>query len=149
MLNEAREDFIVELRGCDGGLSLMSSSPYIPRRYRFQGGLNYSPMIEIEGRVLAPQSLGGRRIRVWVSQLESWHFAKNQLPYIGYICDRTGELPGGGLEAALYIPEDAWLPAIGCLGATWRRLEITGADGDGRDMTIVDFSFSSGALPSS
>lgn len=148
MLTEARQNFIVEVRGCDGGLSLMSSSLDMPRRHRFQGGLNYSPMIEIEGQVLAPLPLHGRRIRVWLSQLKSWHFAKNRLPYIGYICDRTGELPGGGLEAGLYIPENAWLPAIGCLGATWRRLEITGADGDGRDMTIVDFSFSSDAPPS-
>ncbi|TAL36896.1 MAG: hypothetical protein EPN98_04210 [Phenylobacterium sp.] len=147
MLTEAREEFVVELRGCNGGLSLMPSSPYTPRRHRFQGGLNYSPMIEIEGRVLAPQSLGGRRIRVWLSQLKSWHFAKHRHPFIGYICDRTGELPGGGLETMLYIPEDAWLPAIGCLAATWRRLDITGAEGNGRDMAIVDFSFSSNALP--
>ena len=148
MLTEAREDFIVELRGCDGGLSLMSSSPYIPRRYRFQGGLNYSPMIEVEGRMLAPQPMAGRRIRVWLCQLKSWHFAKHQHPFIGYICDRTGELPGGGLETMLYIPEDAWLPAIGCLAATWRRLDITGAEGDGRDMTLIDFAFSSDVPPS-
>ncbi|MDZ4376431.1 MAG: hypothetical protein U1C74_34025 [Phenylobacterium sp.] len=148
MLSEARQEFLIELRRCDGGLSVRTASPGTPRRHRFQGGLNYSPMIEVEGRMLAPQPLEGRRIRVWLSQLKSWHFAKRQPPYIGYLCDRTGELPGGGLEAMLYLPQDAWLPAIDCLGAIWRRLEITGADGDGRDMTIVDLAFSSGAVSS-
>ncbi|WP_421936647.1 hypothetical protein [Phenylobacterium sp.] len=145
MLTEARQDFSLELRGSDGGLGLMSASRYTPRRHRFQGGLNYSLMIEVEGRMLAPQPMAGRRIRVWLCQLKSWHFAKHRHPFIGYICDRTGELPGGGLETMLYIPEDAWLPAIGCLAATWRRLDITGAEGNGRDMTLIDFSFSSDA----
>jgi hypothetical protein len=147
MLAEAELDFLVELRGCDGGLSLLPSPPTVPKEHRFQGGLIYSPMIEIEGRVLAPRSLGGHRMRLWLSQLKSWHFGRYQPPYIGDIYDRTGELPGGGLEAMLYIPEEAWLTAVECLNTIWRRLELRGVDGDGRRMTVVDFSFSSNALP--
>lgn len=145
MLTEAHQDFLIELRGSDGGLSLLPSHRLSPKKHRFQGGLIYSSMIEIEGRVLAPHAFGGHGMRIWLAQLQEWHFSRHQPVYVGAVCDRTGELPGGGLEAALYIPKDAWLPAVNCLAAHWRRLSMRGVDGDGRRMTLVDFSFSSGA----
>lgn len=142
MLSEAQQDFLIELRGCDGGLSVLPSPPTLPKEHRFQGGLIYSRMIEIEGQVLAPRSLGDRRMRIWLSQLERWHLGAREPPHIGDIYDRTDELPGGGLEAMLYIPKDAWLTSIECLSMVWRRLSLRGVDGDGRRMTVVDFSFS-------
>lgn len=144
MPTEARQDFLVELRGYDGGLGLMPCPPSVPKAHRFQGGLIYSRMIEIEARVLAPQALAGRRMRIWLDQLERWHVSRHEPPHIGDIHDRTGELPGGGLEATLYIPKDAWLTAMSCLSTVWRRLRMTGADDDGGRMRLVDFSFSSG-----
>ncbi|MBP7816293.1 MAG: hypothetical protein KA085_09215 [Phenylobacterium sp.] len=143
MLTEARQDFLIELRGYDGGLGLMPCPPSVPKAHRFQGGLIYSRMIEIEGRVVAPEGLAGRRMRIWLDQLESWHFSQGEPPHIGDICDRAGELPGGGLETTLHIPKDAWPTAVSCLGTVWRRLNLTGADGDGRSMRLIDFSFSS------
>ena len=143
MLTEARLDFLVELGRCDGGLNLLPSPPTLPREHRFQRGLIYSRMIEIEGRVLAPQSFTDRRMRIWLSQLQSWNFHRHRVPDIGDIYDRTGELPGGGLEAMLYLPTEAWLTAIECLSKIWRHLNLSGAEGDGRRMTVVDFSFSS------
>ena len=147
MLTEARLDFLVELGRCDGGLSLLSSPPTLPKAHRFQGGLIYSRMIEIEGRVLAPRSFTDRRVRIWLSQLQSWNFRRRGAPDIGDIYDRTGELPGGGLETMLYLPKEAWLTAIECLSTTWRHLNLSGADGDGCRMTVVGFSFSSNAFP--
>jgi hypothetical protein len=147
MLTEARQDFLVELRSCDGGLGILPSSQLTPKKHRFQGGLLYSRMIEVEARVLAPQGLAGRRMRIWLSQLEGWHFGRHEAPYIGDIHDREGELPGGGLEATLYVPRDAWLTSIECLTTIWRRLRLTGVDGDGRKMTLIDFSFSSLPFP--
>ena len=144
MLTEVRQDFLVELGCYDGGLSILPCPPSIPKAHRFQGGLIYSRMIDIEGQVLAPQGLAGRRIRIWLSQLETWHFSRHSPPYIGTICDRTDELPGGGLEVSLYVPKDAWLTAVGCLSTVWRRLELTGADGDGDSMRLVNFAFLSG-----
>ncbi|WP_340644966.1 hypothetical protein [Phenylobacterium sp.] len=148
MLTETRQDFLVELRGHDGGLGILPCPPSVPKAHRFQGGLIYSRMIEIEGRVVAPEGLADRRMRVWLDQLESWHFSRGQPPHIGDILDRTGELPGGGLEATLYIPKEAWVTAVCCLSTVWRRLRMTGANGDGRRMTLVDFSFSSDGPPS-
>lgn len=147
MLTEARLDFLIELRGYDGGLGLMPCPPSVPKAHRFQGGLIYSRMIEIEGRVVAPEGLAGRGMRIWLDQLESWHFSRSEPPQIGDIYDRAGELPGGGLETTLYIPKDAWLTATICLSTVWRHLRLTGADGDGRSMRLVDFSFSSDGLP--
>lgn len=144
MLTEARQDFLIELRGRDGGLSVLPSSRGVPKKHRFQGGLNYSRLIEIDGRMLIPSKLAGHPIRVWLSQLEEWHFSKHRLPYIGQIYDRTGELPGGGLEAMLYLPKDAWPTALECLDTIWRNLSLIGAEGDGRRMTVIDFSFSCG-----
>ncbi|MDO8801822.1 hypothetical protein [Phenylobacterium sp.] len=144
MLTDARQDFLIELRGVDGGLGLMPCPPSVPKAHRFQGGLIYARMIEIEGRVLAPEGLADRRMRIWVDQLESWHFSRSEPLHIGDIYDRAGELPGAGLEATLYIPKDAWLTATICLSTVWRRLRLTGANGDGRSMRLVDFSFSSG-----
>ena len=46
----------------------------------------------------------------------------------------------------LYIPKDTWLTSIECLNTIWRRLRLTGVDGDGRRMTLIDFSFSSLAV---
>jgi hypothetical protein len=106
-------------------------------------------MIEVEGRVLAPHGLADRRMRIWLSQLERWHFGRHEPPHIGDIYDRTGELPGGGLESMLYIPKDTWLTSIECLNTIWRRLRLTGVDGDGRRMTLIDFSFSSPPSPPS
>ena len=126
MLTEVRQDFLVELGCSDGGLSILPCPPSIPKAHRFQGGLIYSRMIDIEG------------------QLETWHFSQHSPPYIGTICDRTDELPGGGLEVSLYVPKDAWLTAVGCLSTVWRRLELTGADGDGDSMRLVNFAFLSG-----
>lgn len=147
MLTEARQDFLVELRRSDGGLGVLPCPPSVPKAHRFQGGLIYSRMIDIEGRVLGPQGLAGRRMRIWLDQLESWHFSRRDPPHIGDIYDRTGELPGGGLETTLYIPKDAWPTAVYCLNTIWRRLKLTGAKGEGRRMTLVDFSFSTDRPP--
>jgi hypothetical protein len=143
MLNEPRERLAIELSGLDGGLSLMPSHRLTPKAHRFQGGLNFSRAIELAGRIATPHGLAGRPIRLWLSQLGRWNFGRHERPHIGDLYDRTGELPGGGLEATLYIPKDAWLSSMQCLGTVWRRLELTAVDGDGRRMTIVDCSFSS------
>ena len=145
MRTEPRQDFLVELCGADGGLNLLPCPPSVPKAHRFQGGLIYSRMINIEGRVLAPQRLAGRRIRIWLNQLESWHVSRRARPDIGELYDRPGQLPGGGLEASLNIPGDAWPTALDCLSTVWRRLEMTGAAGDGDRMRLVSFSFSSDA----
>lgn len=147
MLTEARQEFLVELLSTDGGLSILPCPPSVPKAHRFQGGLIYSRMIEIEGRVLAPEGLSGLRMRIWLDQLESWHLRRHKPPQLGNLSDRTAELPGGGLETTLHIPKDAWLTAVHCLGTVWRRLNLTGVDGDGRRMRLIDFSFSSDGLP--
>lgn len=100
-------------------------------------------MIEIKGRMIAPQHMFGLPVRIWLSQLEAWHFSGREPPYIGDFYDRTGELPGGGLEAAIYIPKDAWSTSVLCLGMKWRRLDFTGFEGEERQMRLVEFSFSS------
>lgn len=141
-LTQVRQEFSIDVGGFEGGLTLLPSPPTTPKAHRFQGGLIRSDMMEIAGRVTAPEPLAGRQMRIWLDQLERWHFSSRP-PDIGDLYDRTGELPGGGLEAMLYIPKDAWLPATQCLGTSWRRLVLTGVNGDGRRMTLVDFAFSS------
>jgi hypothetical protein len=145
MLIESRQDFAVELEGCEGGLALLPCPPGVPKAHRFQGGLIYTRMIEIKGQMIAPQPMVGLPVRIWLSQLETRHFSGREPPYIGDFYDRTGELPGGGLEAAIFIPKDAWSTSVLCLGMKWRRFDFTGVDGDGRRMRLVDFAFSSGA----
>lgn len=143
MLSESRRDFAVALEGCDGGLGLLPCPPGVPKAHRFQGGLIYTRMIEIKGRMIAPQPMSGLPVRIWLSQLERWRFSGREPPYIGDFCDRSGELPGGGLEAAIYIPKDAWSTSVLCLGTKWRRFDFTGVEGDGHRMRLVEFSFSS------
>jgi hypothetical protein len=143
LLVEPRLEFSVEIGGFNGGVALLPSPPTTPKAHRFQGGLIRSRMLEITGQVVRPEPLRGLRMRIWLDQLERWHFSRRGPPDIGELYDRTGELPGGGLGAMIYIPKDAWLPATQCLGTTWRRLSLTGVNGDGRRMTIVEFAFSS------
>jgi hypothetical protein len=142
MATEALQDCMVELLGCDGGLHLLPAPGSTPKAHRFQGGLIYSVMIEIEGRVIAPPALAGRRMRVWLSKLKRWHFSRTRPAYIGTLSDRTGELPGGGLEVSLYIPEDAWQTAVACLNTIWRRLKLNGVENEDGSVTILEFSFS-------
>lgn len=133
-----------EILGWDGGLHLLPAPNGLPKAHRFQGGLIYSRSIEIEGRVVRPQELSGRRIRIWLSKLERWHFRRVGPAFIGILSDRTDELPGGGLEATIYIPKDAWETAIGCLGTIWRRLALNGVANEDGSVTILEFSFSAG-----
>jgi hypothetical protein len=144
MATEKARDCVVELLSCDGGLHLLPARNGVPRAYRFQGSLIYSSSITIEGRVIAPHALADRRIRIWLSQLERWHFSRTRPAYIGALSDRTGELPGGGLEASLYIPKDAWLTAVECLSTIWRRLNLSGVENENGSVTILEFSFSAG-----
>lgn len=96
MLVSARQEFVVELLSVDGGLSLLPSPPGMPKPHRFQGGLIYSRMLNAEGRLVSPQPLAGRRIRLWIAPLERQPPWRRRTPEIGYICDRAGDLPGGG-----------------------------------------------------
>lgn len=57
-----------------------------------------------------------------------------------------GDLPGGGLEAGIHIPEDEWLTSLQCLTTIWRTLRLTGVDGDGRQMRLAEYAFSSIAV---
>jgi len=142
MATEELRDWVVEILSCDGGLHLLPAPSSLPRAHRFQGGLIYSPSVTIEARVVAPPVLADRRMRIWLAQLERWNFSRTRPPYIGWLSDRTGELPGGGLEATLYLPKDAWLPAVGCLGAIWRGLRLNGVENEDGSVTILEFSFS-------
>ncbi len=144
MQTEEHQDCIVEILSFEDGLHLLPARNGLPRAHRFQGGLIYSPSITMEGRVVGPDRLAGRQMRIWLSQLERWHFSRRRPPYIGLLSDRTGKLPGGGLEAMLYIPKDTWLTAIGCLGTIWRRLHLNGVENEDGSVTILEFSFSAG-----
>ncbi len=142
MASEELRDYVVEILSCDGGLHLLPAPNSLPPAHRFQGGLIYSPSVIIEARVVASPALAGRRMRIWLAQLERWHFSHTRPPYIGTLSDRTGELPGGGLEASLFIPKDAWLTAVECLGTVWRRLTLKGTENEDGSVTILEFSFS-------
>ena len=135
---------MVEILSRDGGFHLFPSSKSVPRPHRFQGGLIYSHSITIEGRVIAPDRLAGKRMQIWLAQLERWHFSRAKPAYIGRLTDRTGELPGVGLEASLFIPKDAWLTAVDCLGTVWRQLRLKGTENEDGSVTILEFSFSAG-----
>jgi hypothetical protein len=142
MATEERTDCVVEILSHDGGFHLLPASKHLPKAHRFQGGLIYSPSVTIEGQVVAPGRLAGKRMRIWLGQLERWHFGRILPAYIGQLTDRTGALPGGGLEASLFIPKDAWLTALGCLGTIWRRLKLNGTENEDGSVTILEFSFS-------
>jgi hypothetical protein len=142
---EALQIWGVEILSFDSGLHLLPAPNRVPRAHRFQGGLIYSPSIEIEGRVVGPHRFADRRMRIWLSQLERWHLSRVRPAYIGTFYDRAGELPGGELEAMIYIPKDAWETAIGCLGTIWRWLKLNGVENEDGSVTILEFSFSAGA----
>lgn len=144
MATDGPQDCVVELLSCDGGLHLLPAPRGIPKAHRFQGDLIRSTGFTIEGRVTAPDGLAGRRIRIWLGELKQWHFSRRQPPYIGQLSNRTDEIPGGCLQASLFIPEDAWLPAVHCLGTIWRELRLKGVQGEDGAVTILEFSFSSG-----
>lgn len=143
MLARARQDFVVHLLSVDGGLSLLRSPPGMRKAHRFQGGLIYSRMLHVEGRLVSPEPLAGRRIRLSTSPLERQPLWRLRAPEIGCICERTGDLPGAGLEAGVHVPEGHGLPSLQCLTTIWRTLRLTGVDGDGRQMRLAENACSS------
>ena len=59
--------FLIEILSWDWPLYLGMSSKNVPRKYTFQGGLDYVRAIDVEGRILAPVEYRGQTIRVHIS----------------------------------------------------------------------------------
>jgi hypothetical protein len=140
--------FMVEIRDWDWNLYLALSNPKVPKKYRFQGGLNYSRGIEIIGRVRAPSPHRGKLMRIWLSPFGSeTTFGDGRLDRVGQFYRDRLEAIGADFEASLHLPESALSPAITCLSSVWRYLDIWIDEYQGDEAPVTAFSFSASIHP--
>jgi hypothetical protein len=139
---------MVEIREWDWNLYLALSHPKVPKKYRFQGGLNYSRGVEIIGRVRAPNPHRGKLMRIWLSPFgPETTFGAGGLDRVGqFYRDRTDEIESD-FQANLHLPEDALSPAITCLSSVWRYLDIWIDEYRGDEAAVTAFSFSASIHP--
>lgn len=140
--------FMVEIRKWDWNLYVALSHPKFPKKYRFQGGLNYSRGIEIIGRVRAPNPHRGKLMRVWLSPIgPKITFGKKGLDRVGHFDRNCSDEIGSDFHAQLYLPEQGLAPAITCLSAVWRYLDIWITDYQGDEAAVPAFSFAASIHP--
>lgn len=140
--------FMVEIREWDWNLYLALSNPKVPKKYRFQGGLNYSRGVEIIGRVRAPNPLRGKLMRIWLSPFgPEIKFGAGGLDRVGQFYKDRLEAIGSDFEASLHLPEEALPPTITCLSSVWRYLDIWIGEYEGDEAAVAAFSFSASIHP--
>jgi hypothetical protein len=138
---------MIEIVAWDWNLYLGPSHPLTPRKYRFQGGLNYSRGIEIQGRVRAPARDRGKPIRVWISPFgPKVRFGKNGLSDVGTFYRGRLDASRGDIEASLMLPENALHSALTCLASVWKYLDIW-VRSDEDEASISTFAFSGSIHP--
>lgn len=140
--------FMVEIREWNWNLYLARSPPKFPKKYSFQGGLNYSRGIEIIGRVRAPTEHRAKLVRIWLSPFgPKTTFGRKGLRWVGHFNRNFSDEFGSDFYAGLHLPEQALSPAITCLSSVWRFLDIWITEYRGDEASVAAFSFSSSIHP--
>jgi hypothetical protein len=131
---------LVEIETWDWSLHVGLSTQLTPKRYRFQGGLNYGRSVEITGRILAPREHRGGNIRVWMSPFgPKMRFGPRDMDEVGRLYLPS---PTRGFRATLMIPEEAIPTTVVCLNFRWKHLHLWTFDADDEEASVRDYSFS-------
>jgi len=116
---------LVEIVKWDVSLHVGLSSEATPPEQRFQGGLSFVRGIELDGRIVAPESLRGKSIRVWHSTFGTeLRFGEDGLDEVGQLWTHSPQSGRADLTCTLLLPESSLPLAVVALGAVWKYLRI-------------------------
>jgi hypothetical protein len=140
---------LVEIEHWDWNFHVGLSTDLTPEEHRFQGGLNYTRGLQVDGQILAPQGGRNKKVRVWLQPFgPDLLFGPNDMDEVGQI--KVVPVQPGKPEctATLLFPEGA-LPTIAtCLNCVSKYLHIRTFDIRDDGASVRSFSFSA-TLPAS
>jgi hypothetical protein len=135
--------YLIEIVTWDWELHVGMSSEATPPEYRFQGGVNYSRGLNIEGHILAPKPESGRTIRLWITPVgPEIEFGPGHLEEVGQFHERRDAVLRSDFTATLLLPQDALAGAVTCLAAVWKYLDIQTVDDPLDRASVTNFWFS-------
>jgi len=135
--------YLIEIVNWNWELHVGMSSEFVPEEYRFQGGLNYSRSLNIEGRILAPKTDRGKAIAVWVSPMgQEMGFGPGHLEEVGQFHEYRDPNRRRDFDASLLLPQDALAPAVTCLVSVWKYIDIWTVDDPLDRASVTNFCFS-------
>jgi hypothetical protein len=140
------EPLVIEIVSWAQFQHLGNKHPTFPRKYAFQGGLNYSQSLDLRGRMLQPAGLGDEPIYIWLSRAFPGSTRRPTPPGRVHLDPEPGA--PWKIGVSLQVPEAALATAAICLGSVWTYLEIATVDDDERGADIAAFGFSA-TLPRS
>lgn len=140
--------YLVEIETWDWNLHVAVSREIAPPEHRFQGGLDYVTSFEIEGRIVAPEALRRRRVRVWLSPFSAdIEFDVKNPQGVGRLSRHTPPSYGCDYSATLLIPESSIAPTATCLASAWRYIHLWTFDHAGEESALERFTFSRNIPP--
>jgi hypothetical protein len=143
-----REDeFRIEILSWDWDLAVAISSQMTPVEHRFQGGLSYIRGFQLWGRVVEPEAVRGKTVRIWIYPFgPELSFGPDELDEVGRIHLRPGSGNKTDWTASLLLPEDAVATLATCLGTVTKYLFIRIFEADANEASIDHYAFSA-SLP--
>jgi hypothetical protein len=138
MLISDEHRVLAEISAWDLHIFTGRSSENTPIEFRFQGGLLFSRSIEISARIVAPASLRGRDLRVWISILSpDVRFDERPIP-IGQWEEVGAE---NRIDVTVRLPEVAFTDAVTALSTIWRYVHLWWRPARNGEGHITAFSF--------
>jgi hypothetical protein len=135
--------YLIEITSWDWHLHVGMSTDATPHEYRFQGGVNYSRALYIDGRILAPKGDSGKTIRVWVMPMgPEVAFGPGDLEEVGQFHEHRDAARRSDFTATLLLPQDALAASVTCLASVWKYVDITTVDDPLDRASVTDFWFS-------
>lgn len=137
------EPLVIEIVRWNRWQHLGNKHPTTPRKFSFQGGLNYSPSFDLRGRMLRPTGLDDEPIHIWISRAIPGRRRRPAEPWdVGQV--HLDPEPGAPWKVgvSLQVPEAVMATAAICLGSVWRYLELSAVAADERGALLSAFSLS-------
>jgi hypothetical protein len=119
------------------------ASPFMPRKYAFQGGLSYSRAFDVRGHIQEPVTRRGQRARVWISptRQDLLKFGPNGLRRVGQL-NSEHEERGWDISVSLLLPDTAVPAVTTCLATVWKYLRLSTFDIDDAGASVSAWTFS-------
>jgi hypothetical protein len=135
--------YLIEIVNWNWELHVGLSTESTPEEYRFQGGLNYSRGLNIEGHILAPKGDNGKVIGVWLYPMgPEVGFGPGHLDEVGQFHEYRDATRRRDFSASLLLPQDALAPAVTCLASVWKYIDIWTVDDPLDRASVTNFCFS-------
>lgn len=140
---QSGDRFLIQISSWDWALQVGMAPESMPKEHRFQGGLLYSRSLDIDGKILAPESHRGRAIRLsFMGFGPDIEFGPEGLQELGQLHEGRNESRGPDFVATAILPQDALPTCATCLASVWGFLHLWTDGNPAERAAITDFAFS-------